>query len=70
MAGLGHVALNVRDLIQCEQFYVDRLGMRVVWRPDTDNVYLSSGHDNLALHKVSDVGSDAPQRLDHIGFFS
>ena len=68
--GLRHVALNVNDLESCERFYVELLGMTVEWRPDADNVYLTSGNDNLALHRVA--GSDpaeTAQRLDHLGFF-
>jgi catechol 2,3-dioxygenase-like lactoylglutathione lyase family enzyme len=68
--GMRHVALNVRDLQLCEHFYVDLLGMAVEWRPDADNVYLTSGNDNLALHRVTvDAPAAAGQRLDHIGFF-
>lgn len=67
-AGLRHVALNVRDLETCERFYTELLGMRVEWRPDDDNVYLTGGNDNLALHRAAGVGLDAAQRLDHIGF--
>ena len=26
--------------------------MKIVWRPDADNLYLSSGSDNLALHRA------------------
>lgn len=68
--GLRHLALRVKDLEVCEAFYVSLLGMAVEWRPDPDNVYLSSGHDNLALHRVPTASPtlDAPQRLDHIGF--
>ncbi len=66
-AGLRHVALYVPDLAACEHFYVDLLGMQVEWRPDTDNVYLTSGHDNLALHRASNPFRES-QRLDHIGF--
>ena len=67
--GMHHVALNVRDLEVCEYFYVQLLGMTVEWRPDEDNVYLTSGNDNLALHRVTDDGpATAGQRLDHIGF--
>ena len=70
--GLRHVALFVRDLEAAEHFYVDLLGMAVEWRPDTDNVYLCGGSDNLALHRRPNpsVGYDDPgaQRLDHIGF--
>lgn len=68
-AGLRHVALYVAHLEDCERFYGELLGMAVEWRPDPDNVYLTSGNDNLALHRAkpgfSPVGD---QRLDHIGF--
>lgn len=69
-SGLRHVALYVKQFEACETFYVDLLGMTVVWRPDTDNLYLSSGHDNLALHRAASDFTPAPhQHLDHIGFF-
>ncbi len=68
--GMRHVALYVRDLPACERFYVDLLGMKVEWRPDEKNVYLTSGGDNLALHQASgQLCDEAGQRLDHIGFF-
>ena len=68
-AGLRHVALYVRDLDAAEHFYVQLLGMQVEWRPDPDNVYLTSGNDNLALHRAGDDFRPAPhQKLDHIGF--
>lgn len=69
--GMCHVALNVRDLAACEHFYVELLGMEVEWRPDPDNLYLSSGRDNLALHRAasSEPADAAAQRLDHIGLF-
>lgn len=63
-----HVALCVNNLEACERFYIDVLGMRVEWRPDPDNVYLTGGFDNLALHRVSDKLADSNQRLDHFGF--
>ncbi|MGH8479500.1 MAG: VOC family protein [Gammaproteobacteria bacterium] len=67
--GLCHLALNVRDLKASERFYVDVLGMRVEWRPDADNVYLTTGTDNLALHRTPrEAGASGPQDLDHIGF--
>ena len=65
-AGMRHVALNVLNLAEVESFYVDLLGFKVEWRPDQDNVYLCSGVDNLALHKVADTGSTA-QSLAHTG---
>lgn len=69
--GLRHVALYVQDLAACEHFYVDLLGMRVEWRPDPDNLYLTSaGQDNLALHRraADDEPRAGAQVLDHIGF--
>lgn len=68
LAGMRHVALFVRDLPACEQFYVDLLGMAVEWRPDPDNVYLCGGCDNLALHRWEGGEFASAQRLDHIGF--
>jgi catechol 2,3-dioxygenase-like lactoylglutathione lyase family enzyme len=68
--GMRHVALNVNDLMACEAFYVELLGMVEEWRPDPDNLYLTSGNDNLALHRVAvPVSAGNGQRLDHIGFF-
>ncbi len=68
-AGLRHVALFVEKFEACEQFYVDLLGMLVEWRPDPDNLYLSSGCDNLALHRASSpLERGSRQKLDHIGF--
>jgi catechol 2,3-dioxygenase-like lactoylglutathione lyase family enzyme len=69
--GVRHVALFVRDLAACEHFYVDLLGMRVEWRPDPENLYLTSGGDNLALHQAAEGATrdQAHQRLDHIGVF-
>lgn len=68
-AGMRHIALQVQNFTQAERFYVDLLGMRVEWRPDPDNVYLTSGGDSLALHRAPpDFHPSATQRLDHIGF--
>ena len=66
--GLRHVALFVKDFEACEAFYVELMGMRVEWRPDPDNIYLTSGNDNLALHRAEGANMEGFQRLDHIGF--
>ncbi len=67
--GMVHVALNVKNMKECKDFYTKRLGMEVEWQPDPDNVYLSSGNDNLALHRAPESHDmSGPQRLDHIGF--
>src|SRR5206468_4566772 len=66
-AGLRHLALNVRDLAAMKRFYVDLLGFAVEWEPDSDNVYLSSGVDNLALHRSTPLtaGGATPLMADH-----
>ena len=59
-AGLRHLALNVTRIAEMKAFYVDLLGFRVEWEPDADNVYLSSGIDNLALHRARPAGTESP----------
>src|SRR6185503_11474337 len=65
LLGLRHLALRVKDPQASKRFYQDCFEMRVVWEPDPDNVYLSSGPDNLALHRDAAAG---PGALDHLGF--
>ena len=65
--GLHHVALFVSNLDAARHFYVDLLGFRVEWEPDADNIYLTSGCDNLALHRGPVPEVHETQRLDHIG---
>jgi catechol 2,3-dioxygenase-like lactoylglutathione lyase family enzyme len=64
-AGLRHLALAVRELDAMKQFYTDVLGFVVEWAPDSDNVYLSSGVDNLALHRSPSAQPGGA--LDHLG---
>ena len=54
-----------------KRFYTQVLGFAVEWEPDIDNVYLTSGTDNLALHRGA-ACDDPPERavggaLDHLG---
>jgi len=65
LLGLRHLALRVRDPQASKRFYGDCFGMSVVWEPDPDNVYMSSGVDNLALHRDAAAAGGA---LDHFGF--
>ena len=68
-AGLRHIALFCVNLENCLNFYTEILGMMVEWQPDADNYYLTSGNDNLALHRaVESFTPDRYQYLDHIGF--
>lgn len=68
LAGLRHVALSARRFEETLAFYKEIMGMAVEWQPDADNVYLTSGVDNLAIHRVADTPAENGQRLDHIGF--
>ena len=63
--GIRHVALKVKDMLRMRSFYVDLLGFQVEWEPDEENLYLTSGTDNLALHQVRE--NIAGGSLDHIG---
>lgn len=67
--GMRHLALKVSDVDRATAFYLRVFGMKLVWQPDPDNAYLSSGCDNLALHRGDreKIAADA-QRLDHLGF--
>ena len=68
--GLRHLALYSTNLEASTRFYTDILGLEIVWQPDADNVYLSSGSDNFALHRApAGFKADGDQRLDHLGFF-
>ena len=71
--GLRHLALRVRDVQVSQAFYERLFDMKVVWHPDSDNVYLSTGVDNLALHQVPKEDFEkfpaSPNHpLDHLGF--
>src|SRR5579885_3073016 len=67
--GLRHVALNVRDVRKSLEFYCGIFGMELEWMPDEDNAYLTSGSDNLALHRSAPGAEpERAQTLHHIGF--
>ena len=68
--GLRHLALHVHLFDEMKRFYVDLLGFRVEWEPDADSAYLTSGADNLALHRSLDHSSISGIKdttLDHFG---
>ncbi|HEX7227082.1 MAG TPA: VOC family protein [Candidatus Binatia bacterium] len=68
--GMRHIALKVRDIAKAKSFYQNMFGVEVVWQPDPENVYLSSGYDNIALHQLPAgvAAIAAEQQLDHFGF--
>ena len=66
--GLRHLALFVRDFESTKRFYSDLLGFEIEWEPDPDNAYLTSGTDNLALHRApADHPKGTKSVLDHFG---
>ena len=72
--GLRHLALGVRASRSDEAFLRRRCwGFEVEWEPDADNIYLSSGIDNLALHRSTARAASRPagegggSALDHLG---
>ena len=70
--GLRHLALKVTDLEKSRSFYEVLFGMKIVWQPDADNLYLSSGSDNLALHRIpagelGEFQNRSGQLMDHFG---
>ena len=65
--GIRHLALFARAFDEMRRFYVERLGFAVEWEPDGDNVYLTSGTDNLALHRAAPGDAPPAGRLDHLG---
>ena len=69
LRGMRHIALRVRDIGRSKAFYRENFGLDVVWDPDPENVYLSSGADNIALHASrGDIALPDRQQLDHLGF--
>lgn len=67
--GLRHVAVAIAGagFDACASFYTEGMGMTVDWKPDADNLYLSYGCDNLALHRVAEINHRV-SALDHLGF--
>jgi len=70
LKGMRHIALKVRSAAHSKLFYQNIFGMDVVWEPDAQNVYLSSGCDNIAIHEVSAsfLQTAEEKQLDHLGF--
>ena len=67
---MRHIALKVTDVARSKGFYREMFGMDVVWEPDPQNIYLSTGCDNIALHEISPglAAGATEKQLDHLGF--
>jgi catechol 2,3-dioxygenase-like lactoylglutathione lyase family enzyme len=72
LLGLRHLALYIaRDRFDAAlRFYREGMAMQIDWQPDDAAAYLTSGTDNLALHRVdhTEQHGRAPSGLDHLGF--
>lgn len=70
--GMRHIALKVPNLEECEDFYVNIIGMKVLNRASENLVYLTLGNDNLSLGRCSaDAAKERAANggwLDHFGF--
>ena len=69
---LRHVSFYVQNITSSLHFYEYLLGMRVYFKPDERNVYLTTGSDVVALHETFEQEATTPRdnhSFDHIGFF-
>ena len=67
---MRHVALKVKNVAQSKTFTKKSSAWTWSGEPDAENVYLSSGCDNIAIHAVSAnfAASAEEKQLDHLGF--
>ncbi len=70
LLGMRHIALYVEAarFDPTVAFYREAMGLSVDWQPDPDNVYLTSGRDNVAIHRVERALEIRAGQLDHLGF--
>jgi catechol 2,3-dioxygenase-like lactoylglutathione lyase family enzyme len=73
MAKLRHIAINVDNLDEDAEFYINAFELEEVGRAGSSvngAVYLSDGVMNVALIKISDTNfpNYEPRGLNHIGF--
>jgi catechol 2,3-dioxygenase-like lactoylglutathione lyase family enzyme len=67
-SGMRHIALVVEKFEQCEHFYTEIIGMKVLRRANSNLVYLTNGCDNLSLGRASSQRVTSPVSVDHFGF--
>lgn len=70
LLGMRHIALFISSdrFDATVRFYREAMGLRVDWQPDPDNVYLTSGRDNVAIHRAQKPVDHERSPLDHLGF--
>ena len=65
--GIRHIAFRVKNLEECERFYTDVMGMKLLHRANENLVYLTCGNDNLSLARAKSEPQDGGV-FDHYGF--
>ena len=65
--GIRHIAFRVKNMEECEKFYIDVMGMKLLNRANDNLVYLTCGNDNLSLAR-SDSEPNGGGVFDHYGF--
>ncbi|MDE0726525.1 MAG: VOC family protein [Alphaproteobacteria bacterium] len=65
--GIRHIAFKVANLEECEKFYIDVMGMELLYRANDNLVYLTCGNDNLSLARADGAPKDGGV-FDHYGF--
>ena len=65
--GIRHIAFRVKNMEECEKFYIDVMGMKLLNRANDNLVYLTCGNDNLSLARSDSEPNDGGV-LDHYGF--
>jgi len=65
--GIRHIAFRVKNLEECEIFYTDVMGMKLLNRANDNLVYLTCGNDNLSLARSDSEPNDGGV-FDHYGF--
>ena len=66
-SGIRHIALVVKKFEECEKFYTEIIGMKVLRRANANLVYLTNGCDNLSLGRATTQRESSTISVDHFG---
>ena len=66
--GLRHLALKVPNFEECNNFYVEIMGMQVYRRASENLTYLTCGNDILSLGRLLEGERSGIDYMDHFGF--
>jgi len=66
-SGIRHIALVVQKFEECESFYTEVIGMKILRRANDNLIYLTNGCDNLSLGRAKTQRICSPISVDHFG---